>query len=481
MIEPTITAEDLSLYALDLLEGDDRSHVDAMLRKSTAAREELASIRGDLGLFAFGAPQHTPPALTRQRLMKQVARERRTVPVEVAVQDDRVLQGAQTFRADRTAVSQDSLEAKRVTETTQRAKQTVVDDFLMDPEAQRSSGIPKTVQTRTFPSRSQQLRTAGGASASPLPVPRTVQAPQIADPAFREEESTVTPATTGAGEPATFAAERQTFSPDPKVFPREARSLLTSATAHSVTIFEQHFAAEAVPRTHEPELPPDPEAYSGRRRRESADAVADVQDRFVPSNAPREENFAFSSYRDRGEEEPRSNAFGQWLGWTGWAVAAAVAVAAVFALRDDFSLREQVSQQQSSLAAVQANAAKAETVLQTLQSPSSQHFLLARTDAAPAPSGRVVYLPERGTLVFQGNSLETLQPYKTYELWLIPSGEGRPPVPAGLFKPDGHGYATVVLPQMPKGLIAANFGVTIEDEGGSATPTLPILLVGQQT
>ncbi|WP_419806568.1 anti-sigma factor domain-containing protein [Terriglobus sp.] len=469
MIEPTITAEDLTLYALELLEGDEQAHVDAMLRKSTAAREELAAIRGDLALFGLATEQHTPPALTRQRLLKQVARERRTVPVEVPVQDDGAPAVPQSFAADH----------GHSNDAPFRTPERAVADFIADPLAQAPGGVPKTVQTRAFPSRSQQARTA----AAPLSVQRAVPEPKPMEPepasaAFSADAASF------AGDPARFATERQTFSPDPQVFPREARAMATSATAHSVTMFEQHFAADSTQRGRVPELPPDLEAYSGRRGNEPADAVADVQDKFVPSNTGREESFAFSSYRDREVrevEDSNRGAFGRWLGWSGWAVAAAVAVAAVFAWRDDFSLREQVSRQQSLATSAEISSARAETVMQTLQSPSSQHFLLERTDAAPAPGGRVVYLPERGTLIFQGSNLETLQPYKTYELWLIPAGEGRQPMPAGLFKPDGHGYATVVLPQMQKGVIAANFGVTIEDEGGSATPTLPILLVGQQS
>jgi anti-sigma-K factor RskA len=36
----------------------------------------------------------------------------------------------------------------------------------------------------------------------------------------------------------------------------------------------------------------------------------------------------------------------------------------------------------------------------------------------------------------------------------------------------------VVLPPLPKGVEAKAFGVTVEDEGGATTPTLPIILVG---
>ena len=463
MTESTITAEDLTLYALNLLEGEEQAQVEAMLHRSTGAREELARIRGDLSLFAIAAEQHTPPALTRQRLLKQVARERRTAPVALVMPDDGVRPAAHTFQAGADHPGNVPSRAIRLP--------------LSDPQitSQVSANMPKVPPTRTFTSRSQ-ARAATTPKAG-LPIPRVVQETD----AVHEASAATFSAGTGAlaGEAASFGADRQTFSPDPQVFPREARALATSASAHSMTMFEQHFATETVPQAQVPDLPPDPEAYSGRPSKGTADPFATVQDRFVPSESARAESFAFSSYRDYEVDEPRTSGIGRWLAWSGWAVAAAVTIAAVFALRDDFNLRERASQQQSLLAAAEASAARAEMVMQTLQSPSSQHYLLARTDAAPAPSGRVAYLPERGTVVFQGSSLETLQPYKTYALWLIPAGEGRQPIPAGLFKPDGHGYATVVLPQLQKGIIAANFGVTIEDEGGSPTPTLPIILVGQ--
>jgi anti-sigma-K factor RskA len=35
------------------------------------------------------------------------------------------------------------------------------------------------------------------------------------------------------------------------------------------------------------------------------------------------------------------------------------------------------------------------------------------------------------------------------------------------------------MPPLPKGVEAKAFGVTVEDEGGSSTPTLPIIMAGQ--
>jgi anti-sigma-K factor RskA len=34
------------------------------------------------------------------------------------------------------------------------------------------------------------------------------------------------------------------------------------------------------------------------------------------------------------------------------------------------------------------------------------------------------------------------------------------------------------MPPLPKGIEAKAFGVTVEDEGGSQTPTMPIIMAG---
>jgi anti-sigma-K factor RskA len=70
-----------------------------------------------------------------------------------------------------------------------------------------------------------------------------------------------------------------------------------------------------------------------------------------------------------------------------------------------------------------------------------------------------------------------LPPNKTYELWVIPA-DGTAPIPAGTFQPDSHGMASVLLPNLPAGIQAKAFGVTMENAGGATTPTLPILLTG---
>jgi anti-sigma-K factor RskA len=72
--------------------------------------------------------------------------------------------------------------------------------------------------------------------------------------------------------------------------------------------------------------------------------------------------------------------------------------------------------------------------------------------------------------------MPALPPQKAYELWLIPTSGN--PIPAGVFKPDARGNASVVNPPLAAGTEAKAFAITVEDEAGSAAPTTPAVMVG---
>jgi anti-sigma-K factor RskA len=97
--------------------------------------------------------------------------------------------------------------------------------------------------------------------------------------------------------------------------------------------------------------------------------------------------------------------------------------------------------------------------------------------ASPPPEGRVVYEARTGKLLLTASNLHPLPAGKTYELWILQPG-GLKPLPAGTFAPDSTGNAAMILAPAPAGLTVQGFGVTIENAGGSNTPTLPIVLSG---
>jgi anti-sigma-K factor RskA len=101
---------------------------------------------------------------------------------------------------------------------------------------------------------------------------------------------------------------------------------------------------------------------------------------------------------------------------------------------------------------------------------------LVSVKTPPQPQGKAFYLRNRSSLVFVANNMPSLPPQKAYELWLIPV-EGAP-IPAGVFKPDARGSATVVNPPLPPGTQAKAFAITVENEAGATTPTMPIVMMG---
>jgi hypothetical protein len=163
--------------------------------------------------------------------------------------------------------------------------------------------------------------------------------------------------------------------------------------------------------------------------------------------------------------------------WVGW-LAAAASLLFAFSLEQKVQVLGDRLEQQKRAAEEQYTAnARAQLVLDVLTAPSAKRVMLRAAKSRPEPTGRAVYLADNGGLIFQANDLGQLAESKTYELWVIPA-DGKAPIPAGLFRPDAAGSASVVLPPLPRGIPAKAFGVTIEKAEGSATPTAPILLVG---
>ena len=226
-------------------------------------------------------------------------------------------------------------------------------------------------------------------------------------------------------------------------------------------------------------------AQIAREPRADAEAVpapeaAFSEDRFIPASRPAEAAPpAPLVFRSPVKVEPRRGLLAAVLPWAGWAIAATLAVASFSLYRDTDDLHQRLSAQMAATRGATARAARAQTVLDVLRSSESQRFLLTRADAPPVMQARVTYLAQTGSLVFQGSHLDALPVAKTYELWLIPAAQGLQPIPAGTFRPDERGDASVILPELPKGIIAGKFGVTMEDDGGATAPTAPILMIGQ--
>jgi hypothetical protein len=163
--------------------------------------------------------------------------------------------------------------------------------------------------------------------------------------------------------------------------------------------------------------------------------------------------------------------------WTAWGAVAALLVVAISLGLQVERLNVRLRDEAGRNAMLAEANARAQKVLEVMTAPTAQRVVLTPAMTPAVPIGRAVYLAARGGLIFQANNLKELPEGKTYELWVIPAN-GSAPIAAGLFRPDAAGNASVMLPQIPWGVPAKAFGVTIEKASGSETPTAPIILSG---
>jgi hypothetical protein len=173
------------------------------------------------------------------------------------------------------------------------------------------------------------------------------------------------------------------------------------------------------------------------------------------------------------DEEQKSS-----FGWVGWFIAfVAITAAGYFGYRSTI-LRHELDASNTQVAQFSTQAARAQQLADALSSPDAKQVTLTETRQPVQPAGHAAYLSKTGALIFVASNLRPVPQSKTYELWLIPAG-AKPPIAAGLFRPDASGNASVVQPPLSAGVDAKRFLVTVEDAGGASTPTLPIVMSGQ--
>jgi anti-sigma-K factor RskA len=165
-----------------------------------------------------------------------------------------------------------------------------------------------------------------------------------------------------------------------------------------------------------------------------------------------------------------------WWGWMGWAAAAALLLLALSLRRDISMLKERLLLARSRQVETTRQLDELRKIAAPIIEPEAQRVTLVATKTSPQPQGKAFYLRDRASLVFVASNMPALPPQKAYELWLIPVTGN--PIPAGVFRPDERGSASVVNPPLPPGTAAKAFAITVESEAGSAAPTTPILMMG---
>lgn len=173
---------------------------------------------------------------------------------------------------------------------------------------------------------------------------------------------------------------------------------------------------------------------------------------------------------------PRRSPRTSWWGALGWAAAVALLVLAASLWKENAALRQTLASANSRAGQSSREIEALRKIAAPILEPEAQRVTLVAAKTPPQPQGKAFYLKNRGSLVFLANNMPALPARKAYELWLIPvSGS---PIPAGTFKPDAQGSASVVNPPLPAGTQAKAFAITVENETGSSTPTPPIVMMG---
>ena len=162
----------------------------------------------------------------------------------------------------------------------------------------------------------------------------------------------------------------------------------------------------------------------------------------------------------------------------GWAVAAGLAVAAAFLYQDRATLRANLSLPGRSDPAPQHRRRPAHQLMDALTDPKAVRVTLTTKPQPKAAAPRRRHLQPRQRHARLPRQRPRPAPGAQDLRALGHPRRRQRPIPAGTFHPDDHGNASVIMPNLPKGVAAKAFGVTIEPDGGSQTPTLPIILAG---
>lgn len=172
----------------------------------------------------------------------------------------------------------------------------------------------------------------------------------------------------------------------------------------------------------------------------------------------------------------------RWLTFAPMAVMILLAVCSILLwqdLRDTKRLvrekQREIDQIATELSKTRSELAEARDVKDVLHAPDAWPLTLVAMKTPPQPQMKVIYSKQKGALFVLASNTHQLPEDKIYQLWLLPA-DGGAPMPAGWFKPDNQGNGMIMHHMRSAGISAKGFAVTIENAGGSETPTMPIVM-----
>ncbi|WP_442887185.1 anti-sigma factor domain-containing protein [Congregicoccus parvus] len=219
--------------------------------------------------------------------------------------------------------------------------------------------------------------------------------------------------------------------------------------------------------------------------RASASVLHPSSDGRLPKNAE----------RDDRSKETRSGG-GAFVAWSGWAVAAVLAVTAFVLVRDRARLADERLRSTRALEEMEMRSAAAEQerdegrelleqvreeLVRARSAADLAEMRVARLESQVEGQAEVVAVSlwsdagQQGVLVVE--NLRLPPPGKTYQLWVLdPSTQA--PIDAGIFTTDEEGRGRIVFRPKSNVQTAAQFAISVENEGGVAAPQGPIVMLG---
>jgi anti-sigma-K factor RskA len=166
----------------------------------------------------------------------------------------------------------------------------------------------------------------------------------------------------------------------------------------------------------------------------------------------------------------------RWVPWAVGIVIAAIAAGAFSAAYVAARYEARLGQMARDTAAAKERVARTEAglreELELLRDPTTRMVELRGQAAAPAAVARVLWTEKAGGVLL-ATRLPAPPPGKVYALWTLADTVPRA---AGIFVPDDGGRATVKVPPEANGAPARVLSVTLEPEGGVASPTGAVVL-----
>jgi anti-sigma-K factor RskA len=133
----------------------------------------------------------------------------------------------------------------------------------------------------------------------------------------------------------------------------------------------------------------------------------------------------------------------------------------------NISLRNDVDDLEQRIAAIQGE----NTTLR--ESANATVYQLLPTEDAPSNAHAQAWFSIQGSGVLSVANLPQLEAGTTYQFWYITDSPTNP-VPGGTFTVDSNGQGFMLIPADVSGV--TSIAISIEPEGGSASPTGTILL-----